>query len=182
LSDRLRDLVDVHSTLNGTAKSLLAQIAHFADDDGKGAYPAVPTLAKRMGKNVRTVQRAIDLARLSGELRIFYNAGPNGVNLYEIAKEQIGAGLGGRADVKARDVTGDKLPDKGSALRRQHSSYRLSASASDRLEIRDPLPPGPTQPKAAAPSEDHRARAEKNNYRTCLTWRGSRTRFGSEFE
>ena len=130
MSDRLRDLVDVHSTLNGTAKSLLAQIAHFADDDGKGAYPAVPTLAKRMGKNVRTVQRAIDLARLSGELRIFYNAGPNGVNLYEIAKEQIGAGLGGRADVKARDVTGDKLPDKGSALRRQHSSYRLSASAS----------------------------------------------------
>jgi Helix-turn-helix domain len=119
MSLKVRSFVAEHSKLKGSARSVLLEIAHFADDSGGGIYASVPTLARRIGRSVRTVQRGLDTARKADELAIYYNRGPKGTNHYRIRLEKISVQNGLK---KSATVTGDKLTHKGSALKREHYS------------------------------------------------------------
>ena len=91
MSLRVRAYVAKHSKLTRSVKALLLQIAHYAGDDGTGAYPSIATLQKDCGISPSTVHRALKEARQSSELAIQYNLGTNGTNLYRIRLEKIGS-------------------------------------------------------------------------------------------
>jgi helix-turn-helix protein len=127
VSPKLRNYVADHSKLKGCPKSVLLEIAALSNDSGEGAYASVRTLARRIGRSPRTVQRALDQARQADELAIYYNRGPHGTNHYRVRLENL------RSEVQARQhVTGDKLTHKGSSLR--ESQYSSSLSPAGGLE------------------------------------------------
>lgn len=59
MSVRLMDQVWKHCTAKAPAKYVLLYIADRARDDGTGAYPSVPTIARVTRLGVRTVNRAL---------------------------------------------------------------------------------------------------------------------------
>ncbi len=74
-----------HSTHKGTELLTLLAIADFAHDDGKGAYPSIPMLARKTRMSKRQTQYVLRTLQQSGELRIDYKQGPHGVNVYAIS-------------------------------------------------------------------------------------------------
>jgi Helix-turn-helix domain len=62
---------------------LMLAIADYCDDDGK-AFPSVKRLAEKARLSERQTQRVLKALVGIGELCIFPNKGPNGVNVYQI--------------------------------------------------------------------------------------------------
>jgi hypothetical protein len=122
LNRDIERVVRAKSKLTGSHFAVMLAIARYADDEGKGAFPSVATLAKDTRRSHRTVQYAIKHAVQLDELKVFYNYGPNGTNQYEIRLDKLGDGL---------LCTGAKSAHKGSSLKgRQYSSASGSASGS----------------------------------------------------
>lgn len=61
---------------------LLLAIADYSNEDTGEAWPSVESLAKKSRSSQRSVQRMLQSLSQRGYLRIAYNAGPNGTNLY----------------------------------------------------------------------------------------------------
>jgi hypothetical protein len=78
-----------YSRSRGITRLTLVSIADCCRDDGTGAWPAIPTIAKRAGTSVRTAQRCIKKAEQLGELAVDENAGPHRTNLYEIKIDRL---------------------------------------------------------------------------------------------
>lgn len=73
-----------HSHSRNGARLVMLAIADSADDTGRNAWPSVRTLMTKANLSERAVQSAIkDLITL-GELRVQWNKGPHGSNLYSI--------------------------------------------------------------------------------------------------
>ena len=72
------------STQKGSALLLLLAIADHAHDDGSGAYPSVPSLAKKVRMSERNTQYLLLKLEASGELEIHKGAGPMGCNLFRV--------------------------------------------------------------------------------------------------
>lgn len=72
-----------NSRLSGAARMVLLVIANHETED-RGAYPSIERIAKEANVSVRTVFRAVEEARLRGELLVAFKAGPNGTNLYRV--------------------------------------------------------------------------------------------------
>ncbi len=84
----------MYSQAKLASRLVLLAIADFSNENGD-AYPAIKTLAKKSGISERNCQYAIRKLCEMGELAIFENAGPHGVNLYRVqllrgAKSAIG--------------------------------------------------------------------------------------------
>src|SRR5271156_1880041 len=113
MDSKTRMYIAKHSTLKGSAKSVLLAIAEHAKDDGTGAYPSVATIARHCAIDPSTVHRALRLARESGELSIQYNLGPKGTNLYSIRLENIGS----QADRQAAGIVPPRKKDTPGIMR-----------------------------------------------------------------
>jgi hypothetical protein len=74
-----------NSRSKGTARLILLSLADHAGQDGGDAYPSVARLSRRCGVSERTVQEALKVLVSLGELTIEANAGPHGVNRYQIS-------------------------------------------------------------------------------------------------
>lgn len=72
------------SRASGTSLLVLIVIAEATHQDGTGAWPAVPSIAKLARTSERNVFRVIRELEEAGELQIERNAGPHGTNLYSI--------------------------------------------------------------------------------------------------
>lgn len=73
-----------HSRSKKNARLVLLAIADCANDEGRQAYPSMPTLMKKTGLCERAVTGLVgDLERL-GELEVKRNGGPRGCNLYRV--------------------------------------------------------------------------------------------------
>jgi Helix-turn-helix domain len=73
-----------YSRQKGGKLLVLLAIADYAHDDGTGAFPSVPTIARKARMTERSVQRCLRSLERDGELRIREGAGPNGVNMYVV--------------------------------------------------------------------------------------------------
>lgn len=143
MSATLRAYVAKHSKLKGSARAVLEAIAHYARDDGGGAYPSISTLARESRASESSVHRAIREAQLAGELQVDRCRGPNGTNLYRINLESMGSsavplrtGPIDCGDVKALMTPPVNLTPKGSSLRgAQHSSTRFYLRESERPNL-----------------------------------------------
>ena len=62
---------------------VLLAIADYANADGI-AWPAVPTLARKVRMSKRNVQRWLSSLQRDGELKVLRNEGRRGVNIYQI--------------------------------------------------------------------------------------------------
>lgn len=76
--------VFTHSTAAGADRLLLLAIADHAGDDGRNAWPAVPTLARKTGVSERTVQRGIARLESAGLLLVERGKGAGGTNRYQV--------------------------------------------------------------------------------------------------
>jgi len=72
-----------HSKLGGASRMVLLVIANHETEE-RGAFPSIDRIAKEANVSSRTVFRAIEQARLQGELLIAFKAGPHGTNLYRV--------------------------------------------------------------------------------------------------
>jgi hypothetical protein len=155
----LEKLVRERSSLTGLARALLLAIAHYAGDDGRGAYPSIATLMRDTGASDRGVQKAIKQAVNAGELKRLHNLGPHGVNRYEIRIDRL-RGKAERASTKKRDhhppppeLCSPPEPgsDKGSSIK--GTQY----SSGDKIR-NQPLPDSP---------DAFAEKAAANGYLTC---------------
>ena len=78
-----------NSHSSGAERLVLLAIADSARDDGKDAYPAVSTIARKANMDTRTVQRAIRRLIEIGELTVTMNAGRAGSNLYQVVMTPV---------------------------------------------------------------------------------------------
>lgn len=96
------------SQSEGGARHVLLSIANHVKADGTGAWPSVPTIAKESRLDQRTVFRALDELKKTGEIEIQSGCGPHGNNLYSMPKfmamiqAQIKAGFVGPPTVELR--------------------------------------------------------------------------------
>lgn len=99
----------------GAALLLLLAIADHAHDDGGGAYPSVPALARKIRMPVRSTQRLIQKLVSTGELEVSTGGGPRGTHLYKINLKALERGdkLSGVRGVKLSGVRGDNLSGEG---------------------------------------------------------------------
>ena len=82
-----------HSSHGDTGLLLMLAIADHCNEDGGGAYPSIKALAEKARVSTRTVKRQLQLLEESGELIIERNAGPKGVNLYQVTFQRGGDNL-----------------------------------------------------------------------------------------
>lgn len=73
-----------HSDQRGTALLLLLAIADHAHDDGGGAYPSIPKLARKARTTERNVKLLLPKLEAAGELRVQRGKGFHGTNLYTV--------------------------------------------------------------------------------------------------
>ena len=93
------DWVWKNSGHKGSELLLLLAVADFANEDGGGAYPSIPSLAKKSRLSRRQVQRVLHHLEESGELAIEYGAGEKRQNYYRITfKRSSPVACGGAED------------------------------------------------------------------------------------
>lgn len=78
-----------HSQHKGSALLLLLAIADHAHDDGRGAYPSVAALARKIRMSERQVQRILQLLEASEEVGIQWGEGPRGTNLITVRLHRL---------------------------------------------------------------------------------------------
>ncbi len=157
MSAALEQLVRERSSLTGLARAVLLEIAHYSRDDGTGAYPSVPTLARDTGSTDRGVQKAIKRAVNAGELKRLHNLGPHGVNRYEVRIDSL-RGKAKRASTKKRDhprtpFTPEHSSDKGGSV------FRETQYSSPKARIKN-------QPLSDS-SDAFAEKARENGFLTC---------------
>ncbi len=157
MSTAIEKLVRERSRLTGLARAVLLAIAHYARDDGSGAYPSVPTLARDTGSTDRGVQKAIKRAVTAGELKRIHNLGPNGVNKYEVRIDNLRQ-KAKRTSTKKREhlrtpFTPEQSSDKGGSV------FREAQYSSPKARIKN-------QPSSDSPST-FEEKALANGFLTC---------------
>jgi hypothetical protein len=138
MSQAVMRQVRERSSLKGLDRAVLLAIAHYARDDGTGAYPSIATLARDTGSSDRGVQKAIKRAVNAGELKRLHNLGPYGVNRYEVRIDKLRE-KATRASTNKRDhprtqFTPEHSSDKGSGL--EESQYSSEAKIQNK-QLRD---------------------------------------------
>jgi hypothetical protein len=89
MSDSLVRAIRKFREVRGTQKQVLLAIAAYCDDAGKGAFPAVKTIANDVGRSERAVQEARRELQRRGLLFVKYGKGLGGSNVYEIRTDRI---------------------------------------------------------------------------------------------
>lgn len=153
----MEQLVRKYSTLKGLARWVLLAIAHYTRDDGKGAYPSVPTLARDTGSTDRGVQKAIKRAVNAGELKRLHNLGPNGVNRYEVRIDNL-RGKADRTLTKRRDHPRTQFTPEQSSDK-EGSVFREALYSSPKARIKN-------QPFSDSP-DAFAEKAKANRFLTC---------------
>jgi hypothetical protein len=102
---------DVHTVKASTSKFVLLALADHANDEGRGAYPSLETLAKKTSMTRRTVQRAIDALI---QLRIIKCVGVSeyGTDNYSIFEAAIYGGDSGTKSTEGMTL-GQEGDDSG---------------------------------------------------------------------
>lgn len=95
MSIKAIDAVWTHSEQNGTRLLVLLAIAGYAHDDGRGAYPALDTLAHKARLSDTMTRRILKELTECGELLMRPGEGPHGVTLYDIAPHVMAGKTGG---------------------------------------------------------------------------------------
>jgi hypothetical protein len=133
------------SPRKGSALLLLLAIADFANDEG-AAWPSVDTLAKKCRMSRRNVQTLAGDLATDGDITIQENAGPNGCNIYRLAR--ITRGGANFASVQ----TGDASARRGGANQRRQSAHKPSGTVIDPSGTPAPADAGSD---AAKPKSEH---------------------------
>lgn len=102
MSIKVMSAVWQHSKAKSGDLLVQLAIADFSNDEGF-AFPSIPTLGRKARLSTRQVKRALDRLQRFGELIIYKNKGPNGVNRYRIL---LGDKLSPEHTVKVTSVTG----------------------------------------------------------------------------
>lgn len=89
MSTKLVDAIQQFREIRGTNKRVLSAIARYCDDDGKGAWPSVATIAKDTDCSERTVQYACRVLQKRGLLWVEYGNGDHGCNRYTVRAQMI---------------------------------------------------------------------------------------------
>lgn len=84
MSVRVVSWVWEHSTRGGIDRLVLLAIADTADDTGTNVSDSIAALARKVGVDQRTVQRAVRRLKASGELRVVESAGGQASNQYVV--------------------------------------------------------------------------------------------------
>lgn len=85
MSVRVMQWVWEHSKSKGNDRLTLLAIADNAHEDGGGAFMKTATLSRKTGGlSERTIQTSTKRLAALGELVVYPNAGPNGVNRYRV--------------------------------------------------------------------------------------------------
>ena len=84
MSVQAMSLVFGYSKSELGCRLVLLSIADHAKDDGTGAWPSVPTIAKQSKLSVRQVQYCLRKLEEMGELQTQIGCGPYGTNMYSI--------------------------------------------------------------------------------------------------
>ncbi len=143
-----------HSTAGGADRLLLLAIADHAGDDGRDAWPSVPTLARKTGTSERSVQRGISRLEAGGHLVVERCQGRGGTNRYAVVMAPTsGVNLSPpdptpAAPDRCQPVTGDDLTPV-TELRHQGGDSQASPERPER--------PSSPQPPAARPRRGSRA-------------------------
>lgn len=126
-----------HSEATLADRLVLIAIANHADARGWNAYPSVPLIAREARVDERTVYRALDALKASGEVTVQRRPGHS--SMYAIAALHGGDNLSG--------VRGDKLSGEGSQSARGPLTNRQpnhkEPSGNRRVRAREatPMPP-----------------------------------------
>lgn len=89
MSIKVMSAVWEHSQSKGSALLLLLAIADHAHDDGDGAFPSVPHLAKKIRMEERTVQLLTKQLIKARELSVRNAEGPGRTNVYKVLIENL---------------------------------------------------------------------------------------------
>jgi hypothetical protein len=92
------------------AKAVLMQIAHYAADDGTGAYPSIATLVRDTGLSESTVHRALRDAERSGELQVRPKRGARGANFYIVVIDKISSRTDHQRYRVYEDIAAGRIP------------------------------------------------------------------------
>ncbi len=138
MSASVRAYVAKHSKLTRSAKNVLLQIAHYADDDGGNAFSSVATLVEDTGWSESTVHRALRAAQEQGELDIRVGFGPAGTNLYTIKLQNIGSPEDRQRHGYSNLTPGANLTPEGSSLRERQLPCRGNNKESSLRERQSP--------------------------------------------
>jgi hypothetical protein len=160
MSGLVTGLVLKYSRSRGIARLVAVAIADCCKDDGKGAWPSIPTIAARAGTSVRTAQRSVGKLVHLNECRVTEGAGPHGTNLYEIRIDRLLANKDDAIAAKGVNLTGDNLTGGGnlSAQRCQNRDQE-----GDRTMSPDPS----SDPSKNRPKPVDKSTASRNGARKC---------------
>lgn len=103
MSIRVMTLVWAKSKNKRTALLLELAIADFAHDDGRGAFPSIPTLAKKTRQTDRNVQLLLDKLIESQEVSVSEGTSPYGTNEYAINVKLLESYADADADTESDD-------------------------------------------------------------------------------
>lgn len=138
------------SSQKGAALLLLLAIGDFCHDDGRGAYPAIKTLAHKTRLHEGSVKRLIRDVERSGELSTEIGAGPKGVNVYTIHLDRLGL-EGGTPEPPPQNVPPPQSVPQGVTKRNpggvtEHTPKPLVEPSVNRQEKTPPSPSWPEHP------------------------------------
>ncbi len=146
------------SQAEGYDRLVLVAIGDCCEDDGTGAWPSIPTLAKRARISERTVQRSIQELQALDELDVEKGAGPKGTNLYSInvglLLDRLQAERRGDSVVTGATASppstatpgGDTAmapdPSTDPSIEKEHHRSRFPSSPKRQKKVTNPLDPG----------------------------------------
>src|ERR1039458_6659087 len=92
------------------ARHVLLSIANHAKANGTGAWPSVKRIAKEARVHERTVQRCLDELIELDELKVQWEKGPHGTNLYTL-KKMVATLKSGGQDVTPPTVEDEEIDE-----------------------------------------------------------------------
>jgi hypothetical protein len=155
------------SQLNGLPYYVLLVIANHETED-RGSFPSIDTIAWETRSTPRGVQKAINVARRSGELAVQIQGGPHGTNLYRVLSGLNTAPLFPQDEPERRTPPNDVRPEPsgqvGSGERKELRGKGSSVASISSLPTFDQFwstyPRRVGKPKARAAFEKALRRAE----------------------
>lgn len=153
MSIKAMQLVLDKSKHKGSALLLEVIIANFAHDDGKGAWPAVETLAAYIRMTQRNTQLLLRTLERSNEMKTVVGGGPYGTNAYEINVEK----LEGMKSFHPRRTQYARMKNRGKGMKK---SVAIRVKAASPKPNRHLKPSGEPPPAATAVSAFTRNQVE----------------------
>jgi DnaD/phage-associated family protein len=125
-----------HTVKASTSKFVLLALADHANDEGRGAYPSLDTLAHKTSMSRRTVQRAIDALKILGIIKLV-GISEYGTDNYSIFESAISRGDSGTNPQQGVTLVqeGDDSGALKSVPESPESSFKPSINTTTREKI-----------------------------------------------